>query len=52
MYCDDVANGFSHADGTVFDVFDTWYGVASLEAQGLWTKLAARAVQLGYCNPE
>lgn len=50
LYCDDEANGLSHADGTVYDTFDTWYDVPSLEAFGLWTKLATKAAQLGYCG--
>ncbi len=42
-YCQDVIDGKSHADGQVFDIYDSDYTLAALEATGLWDRLAERA---------
>lgn len=52
LYCEDVTNNLSHAQGAVYELFDTWYSVQTLESEGLWTKLASKAAQKkGGCGP-
>jgi hypothetical protein len=50
MYCDDLANGKTHATGSVYDLFKWIYSLPTLEAQGLWGNLAVKASQKGYCT--
>ena len=51
LYCEDEANGLSHAQGAVYELLAEWYAVQTLESQGLWTTLAAKAAEPGGCGP-
>jgi hypothetical protein len=48
-YCNDMAAGRTHANGTVKDNFPA-YTVAQLEAHHLWSKMDAKIASLGGCD--
>ncbi len=48
-YCSDIANGKTHANGQVFDIFSRNYTVAQLEALNLWTRMDAKIAGFGGC---
>ncbi len=55
-YCYDVANGLSHADGTVLASLQgssllQLFPLPTLEAMGYWNNLATEAAQFGFCGP-
>ncbi len=50
QYCQDEAQNLTHAQGTVYAVFQNWYTVGELEVLGLWTNLAQQAINLGFCG--
>jgi hypothetical protein len=49
-YCDDIANGQSHVNGSVFEVFISYYSVAQLEAEDLWVRMDAKIEGFGGCD--
>lgn len=48
-YCNDKANGKTHANGEVFDTLKKVYTVAQLEALDLWTRMDTKITALGGC---
>ncbi len=49
-YCRDMANGKSHSNGEVFDLFKNLYTIAQLEAMNLWGKMDNKIASLGGCS--
>lgn len=48
-YCEDKANGKTHANGKVFDNLKNVYTVAQLEALTLWTRMDTKIAAMGGC---
>lgn len=49
-YCQDIANGKTHSNGAVYDLFKNLYTVAQLEAMNLWAKMDNKIASLGGCS--
>jgi hypothetical protein len=45
-YCRDLADNYSHAEGRVYQLYQSWYSVQELEARGLWTNLDQQVILL------
>jgi hypothetical protein len=50
LYCSDIAGGYAHGAGGVFDLFSPVYTLAELEAQDLWTRMDAKLASTGGCG--
>ena len=48
-HCDDIANGKSHSDGKVFDLFKRYYAVTELEGKQFWERMDSKIAALGGC---
>ena len=52
VYCQDMQQGLSHANGTVWNYYFNggYYTLAELEAMNLWGRMDSKIAMLGGCN--